>query len=139
MFNHPLSHSTASENITITGNNTVEITTPSYPARFPTETSTNWIITTGKDMKIVANLGNLITEYNDHWMVGDGGAVGQSTFLSWRHRQRPLPDLLSGGCAIWISLVFLSTDRTRASFSFAVSSVASQGICTHDFGMSYTL
>ena len=139
MFNHPLSHSTASGNITITGNNTVEITTPGYPARFPTDTSINWIIRTGKDMKIAVNLGNLITEYNDHWMVGDGGAVGQSTFLSWRHRQRPLPDLLSGGSAIWISLVFLSTDRTRASFSFAVSSVASQGICTHDFGMSYTL
>ncbi|XP_038052116.1 uncharacterized protein LOC119724889 isoform X2 [Patiria miniata] len=114
-----------SVSIFVGANETVAVTSPGYPDRLPREDAAIWIIQTDQDRKILVDFNDLTTEYYDDWKVGDGVSIDVSTFLSWRGRYRQLPNLLSNGSAIWISLSFSSPYGTRGALSFDVASVQS--------------
>ncbi|XP_038077281.1 uncharacterized protein LOC119745130 [Patiria miniata] len=104
-------------------NETVEVTSPGYPDRLPREDAAIWIIQTDEDMKILVDFNDLTTDYYDYWKVGDGVDIDEFTFLSWSRRTHPLPNLLSHGSALWISLSFSYSFGTRGSLFFDVASV----------------
>ncbi|XP_022094198.1 uncharacterized protein LOC110981168 isoform X22 [Acanthaster planci] len=86
----------------INGNDSVEITSPSYPSNYPNNVVRAWIIQCEEGQRVRVTFSSFKTERNyDYFRAGDGGDIASGQFFVW-HGFKQAPDLISSGNEMWL-------------------------------------
>ncbi|XP_038073074.1 CUB and sushi domain-containing protein 1-like [Patiria miniata] len=107
------------ELINLAANQSINITSPSYPSNYQNNLDIEWVIQTAEDFSIILTFYDFNTWYHDIVGVGNGLASTDSSTTVFRRGGNVLPpDTLSTGNAMWLTF---TTDGSENSKGFSLS------------------
>ncbi|XP_038073048.1 bone morphogenetic protein 1-like [Patiria miniata] len=121
----------STELIDLAANQSITITSPSYPGNYQNNLDIEWFIQTAEDFRILLSFHAFNTESgNDYLVVGNGrDSTDSSTWVILGSGSSLPPDTLSTGNAMWLR--FTSDGViTKSGFSLSARSVESLGKST---------
>ncbi|XP_038073076.1 tolloid-like protein 1 [Patiria miniata] len=115
------------ELINLAANQSINITSPSYPSNYQNNLDIEWVIQTAEDFSIILSFYAFNTRYNDNVGVGNGLASTDSSTTVFRKSGNVLPpDTLSTGNAMWLTFTTDGYENNKG-FSLSARSIGAIG------------